>query len=172
MSALTVADPGRRDFLFLATGAMAAAGVAAVAWPLVDQMNPDASTAAGSFIEFDLAPLAEGQIVTVKFRGGPLFIRRRTAKEIAGVADTNLAELRDPQTDAQRVKKPEWLIVSGICTHLGCVPTGHEGPHEGWLCHCHGSIYDASGRVRGGPAPLNLPVPEYTFLSDTKVKIG
>ena len=172
MSTMTVADPGRRDFLILATGAVAAVGAGAVAWPLIDQMNPDASTAAGASIEIDLSPIAVGQIVIAKYRGGPLFVRRRTAKEIAGVADTNLAELRDPQTDAQRVQRPEWLIASGICTHLGCVPTGHEGPYEGWFCHCHGSIYDASGRVRGGPAPLNLPVPEYTFLSDTKVKIG
>jgi ubiquinol-cytochrome c reductase iron-sulfur subunit len=172
MSTTAALEPSRRDLLNVATGAMAAAGAAAIAWPLIDQMNPDASTQASASIEIDLAPIAEGQIVTVKFRGAPLFIRRRTAKEIAGVAETNLAELRDPQTDAQRVKKPEWLIVSGVCTHLGCVPTGHEGPHEGWFCHCHGSIYDASGRVRGGPAPLNLPVPEYTFLSDTRVKIG
>jgi len=172
LSATAVVEPSRRDFLFVATGAMAAAGAAAVVWPLVDQMNPDASTQAGSTIEVDLAPIAEGQIVTIKFRGGPLFIRRRTAQEIAGVAKTDLSELRDPQTDAQRVQKPEWLIVSGVCTHLGCVPTGHEGPHGGWLCHCHGSIYDASGRVRGGPAPLNLPVPEYEFLSETRVKIG
>jgi ubiquinol-cytochrome c reductase iron-sulfur subunit len=169
---MTVADPARRDFLFLATGALAAVGAASVAWPLIDQMNPDASTAAGASIEVDLSPIAVGQIVIVNYRGGPLFIRRRTAKEIASVADTHLAELRDPQTDAQRVQRPEWLIVSGICTHLGCVPTGHEGPYAGWFCHCHGSIYDVSGRVRGGPAPLNLPVFAYTFLSDTKVKIG
>ena len=170
MSTLTVAPPSRRDFLYISTAAMATVGVAA--WPLIDQMNPDAAIQAFASIDVDLSAIAVGQIVTVKWHGGPVFIRRRTTEEIASVADTPHSELIDPQSDAQRVQRPEWLIVSGICTHLGCVPTGQEGDHQGWLCHCHGSVYDVSGRVVHGPAPRNLPVPEYSFLSDTKVKIG
>ena len=165
-------EPSRRDFLYLATAAVGAVGAGAVAWPLVDQMNPDSSTLALASIEVDLAGIPEGQIVTVKWRGGPVFVRHRTAKEIKEAEEANLSELRDPQTDAQRVQKPEWLIVVGICTHLGCVPLGHEGAYEGWFCPCHGSVYDTSGRIRKGPAPKNLAVPDYTFLSDTKVKVG
>jgi len=165
-------QPSRRDFLFLATGAVAAVGAAAVAWPLIDQMNPDATTLALSSIEVDIAPVQEGQILIVKWRGGPVFIRHRTKKEIEEAEATPLADLKDPQTDQARVQKPEWLIVIGICTHLGCVPIGHEGPYDGWKCPCHGSIYDVSGRIRSGPAPLNLFLPEYKFLTPTKVKIG
>ncbi len=165
-------QPSRRDFLFLATGAVAAVGAASVAWPLIDQMNPDATTLALASIEVDIAPIQEGQILTVKWRGGPVFIRHRTKKEIQEAEATPLADLKDPQTDEQRVQKPEWLIVIGVCTHLGCVPIGHEGQYEGWKCPCHGSVYDTSGRIRQGPAPLNLAVPEYAFLSPTKVKIG
>jgi ubiquinol-cytochrome c reductase iron-sulfur subunit len=165
-------DSSRRDFLFLATGAAAAAGVAALAWPFIDQMNPDATTLAMSSTEVDIGAIPEGQIVTVKWRGGPVFIRHRTKKEIEDAQNVDVGDLRDPQTDAQRVQKPEWLIVVGVCTHLGCVPLGHEGKYEGWLCPCHGSVYDTSGRIRQGPAPLNLAVPEYTFLSNAKVKIG
>jgi ubiquinol-cytochrome c reductase iron-sulfur subunit len=172
LSTLAIENPNRRDFLFLATGAVGAVGAAAVVWPLVDQMNPDASTLALASIEVDTGAIAEGQIVTVKWRGGPVFIRHRTKKEIDDAVNAPLSELKDPQTDAERVKKPEWLIVVGVCTHLGCVPLGHEGPYDGWKCPCHGSIYDTSGRSRSGPAPLNLAVPEYAFLSDTKVKIG
>jgi ubiquinol-cytochrome c reductase iron-sulfur subunit len=165
-------NPSRRDFLFLTTGAVAAVGAAAVAWPLIDQMNPDASTLALASIEVDIAPIAVGQILTVKWRGGPVFIRHRTPKEIQEAVDTPLSDLKDPQTDAQRVQKPEWLIVIGVCTHLGCVPLGHEGQYDGWKCPCHGSVYDTSGRIRQGPAPLNLAVPEYKFLTPTRVKIG
>jgi ubiquinol-cytochrome c reductase iron-sulfur subunit len=165
-------EASRRDFLYLATGAMGVIGVAAVAWPLIDQMNPDASTLAAASIEVDLSPIQEGQIVTVKFRGGPLFIRHRTAKEIKEAEDTPMSDLKDPQADKDRVQKPQWLIVSGICTHLGCVPLGHEGQYDGWKCPCHGSIYDTSGRIRQGPAPRNLDLVEYKFLSDTRVKIG
>lgn len=170
-------QPSRRDFLYLATGAVGAVGVAGVVWPLIDQMNPDASTLALASIEVDIAPIAEGQILTVKWRGGPVFVRHRTPKEIKAAEDVNVSELRDPQTDAQRVKKPEWLIVIGICTHLGCVPLGNKpsdprGEWGGWFCPCHGSQYDTSGRVRHGPAPANLPVPPYAFTSDTKIKIG
>ncbi|MFZ0205567.1 MAG: ubiquinol-cytochrome c reductase iron-sulfur subunit [Roseiarcus sp.] len=172
MSTLAIENPNRRDFLFLATGAVGAVGAAAVVWPLIDQMNPDASTLALSSIEVDTGAIEEGQIVTVKWRGGPVFIRHRTKKEIEEAVNAPLSELKDPQTDQERAPKPEWLIVVGVCTHLGCVPLGHEGPYDGWKCPCHGSIYDTSGRIRSGPAPLNLAVPEYAFLSDTKVKIG
>ena len=165
-------QPSRRDFLYLATGAVGAIGAASVVWPLVDQMNPDASTLALASIEVDLAPVQEGQILTVKWRGGPVFIRHRTAKEIKEAEDTPISDLKDPQTDAQRVQKPEWLIVVGVCTHLGCVPLGHDGQYDGWKCPCHGSVYDTSGRIRQGPAPLNLAVPQYAFLTPTRVKIG
>ena len=172
MSHAEAINPSRRDFLFLATGAVAAVGAAGVVWPLIDQMNPDASTLALSSTEVDLSQIAEGQIVTVKWRGGPVFVRHRTLREIKAAEDAPLAELKDPQTDAARVQKPEWLIVSGVCTHLGCVPLGHEGQYEGWKCPCHGSVYDTSGRIRQGPAPQNLFVPEYSFLTPTRVKIG
>jgi len=172
LSSAAIENPNRRDFLFISTAAVAAVGAASVAWPLIDQMNPDASTLALSSIEVDLSPIAEGQIVTVKWRGGPVFVRHRTKKEIDDAQNVDVSTLRDPQTDAERVKKPEWLICSGVCTHLGCVPLGHEGEYEGWKCPCHGSVYDTSGRIRSGPAPLNLPVMEYAFLSDVKVKIG
>jgi len=172
LSAATFVDQSRRDFLFVATGAAGAVGAAGVAWPFIDQMNPDASTLAMSSIEVDLGAVAEGQILTVKWRGKPVFVRHRTKKEIEEAANTPLADLRDPQTDAERVKKPEWLILVGVCTHLGCIPLGHQGKYDGWFCPCHGSVYDTSGRIRQGPAPLNLEVPEYAFLSDTKVKIG
>lgn len=172
LASAAIENPNRRDFLFIATAAVGAVGAGAVVWPLVDQMNPDASTLALASIEVDIGAIPEGQIVTVKWRGGPVFIRHRTQKEIDEAVNTPLSELKDPQTDQQRVKKPEWLIVVGICTHLGCVPLGHEGQYDGWKCPCHGSVYDTSGRIRQGPAPLNLAVPEYVFLSDTKVKIG
>ena len=172
LSSAVLENPSRRDFLYIATGAVAAVGAGGIVWPLVDQMNPDASTLAMASIEVDLGAIAEGQIVTVKWRGGPVFIRHRTKKEIDEAVNTPLADLKDPQADKDRVKKPEWLIVVGVCTHLGCVPLGHDGQYDGWKCPCHGSIYDTSGRIRQGPAPANLPVPEYTFLSDTKVKIG
>ena len=159
--------------LFIATGAAAAVGVGSVAWPLISQMNPDASTiAAGAPIDVDLSAIAEGAIVTVKWRGKPIFVRHRTKKEIEEAKDVDLAQLPDPQTDAQRVQKPEWLIVIGVCTHLGCIPLGHQGDYDGWFCPCHGSVYDTSGRIRRGPAPRNLEVPAYAFSSDTKLTIG
>ena len=172
LSGVAVVEQSRRDFLFIATGALGAIGVAGVAWPLIDQMNPDASTLAMASIEVDISAIQEGQIVTVKWRGKPVFIRHRTAKEIEEAVNTPVADLRDPQTDAQRVQKAPWLVVIGICTHLGCIPLGHEGKYDGWLCQCHGSVYDTSGRIRQGPAPLNLEVPEYAFLSDVKLRIG
>ena len=167
-------DPSRRDFIHIAAGVAAAGAVAAIAWPFIDQMNPAGDTLALASIEFDLTKVAKGQQVTVKWRGKPLFIRNRTEKEIAAAVKDDNAPMRDPQPDAARHKpgKPEWLILVGTCTHLGCVPTFGGGEYGGWFCPCHGSSYDTSGRIRKGPAPLNLAVPEYAFLSDTKVKVG
>lgn len=167
-------QPTRRDFLYIATGAVGAVGAAAVAWPLVHQMNPDASVQALASTEVDLSPIAEGQIVTVKWRGKPVFISHRTKAEIQAAEATPLRDLPDPQPDSARVQKgkEQWLIVVGVCTHLGCVPLGHQGDYKGWFCPCHGSHYDTSGRIRKGPAPANLVVPSYTFTSDTMVRIG
>lgn len=173
--ATTTAEPTRRDFLYLATGAVGAVGVAAVLWPFINQMNPDADTIAqGAPVDFDLTPVAEGQIVKLFWRGKLIFVRNRTPAEVKAAEDVNLASLIDPQPDSARVKKghTNWLVVYGNCTHLGCVPLGNEGPYNGWLCPCHGSVFDTSGRVRVGPAPTNLPVPPYEFVSDTKIKIG
>jgi len=158
--------------LYIATGAASAVAVGAVAWPFIAQMNPDASTLALSSTELDISAIPEGQIVTIKWRGKPVFVRHRTKKEIKEAEDVPLAQLPDPQTDQARVKKPEWLVVVGVCTHLGCIPLGHQGPFDGWFCPCHGSAYDTSGRIRQGPAPRNLEVPDYAFLTDTKIKIG
>lgn len=147
-------------------------GLAGAVWPLVNQMNPDASTLALASTEVDIGKVEVGQILTVKWRGNPVFVRHRTPKEIEEAANTPLEDLKDPQTDASRVQKPEWLVLIGVCTHLGCIPLGHEGHYDGWLCPCHGSVYDTSGRIRQGPAPLNLAVPTYSFLTPTKLKIG
>jgi len=170
-TAMTV-EPTRRDFLFIATGAVAAVGTAAVVWPLISQMSPDASTLALASTEVDIGAIPVGQIVTIKWRGKPVFIRHRSPKEIDDAAKVDVATLPDPQTDAARVQKPEWLIVVGVCTHLGCIPLGHAGEYDGWFCPCHGSVYDTSGRIRKGPAPRNLAVPQYSFLTAAKVKIG
>jgi ubiquinol-cytochrome c reductase iron-sulfur subunit len=170
---MSEAEPTRRDFLFVATGAVAAVGAAAALVPLIVQMNPDASTiAAGVPIEVDLTPITEGQIIKVFWRGNPYFISHRTKKEIEEAENVKLSSLPDPQPDSARVQKPEWLVVSGTCTHLGCIPLAHEGNYGGFFCPCHGSQYDTSGRIRQGPAPANLPVPPYHFLSDTKIQIG
>jgi ubiquinol-cytochrome c reductase iron-sulfur subunit len=169
------AEPTRRDFLYIATGAVAGVGAAAVLVPLIAQMNPDASTiAAGAPVEIDLAPIAEGQIVKVFWRGKPIFISNRTKKEIEEVRAVPLSSLPDPQTDQDRVKAghDQWLVVIGICTHLGCIPLAHQGNYDGWFCPCHGSQYDTAGRIRQGPAPANLNLPPYAFLSDSKIRIG
>lgn len=168
------ADPSRRDFIYIATIAAAAGGAASLVWPFVDQMNPSADTLALASTEFDLTKVAEGQQVTLKWRGKPLFVRSRTPGEIQKAVADDSASMADPQKDADRVKpgKAQWLVLIGSCTHLGCVPTFGGGDYGGWFCPCHGSHYDTSGRIRKGPAPLNLAVPEYEFLSDTKVKIG
>jgi len=165
----------RRDFLFIATGTVAAVGAASTLVPLISQMNPDASTiAAGAPIEVDLAPVAEGQAIKVFWRGKPIYINHRTKKEIDEAKNVDINSLPDPQTDAQRTKQghEQWLVVIGICTHLGCVPLDHQGDYDGFFCPCHGSQYDSSGRIRRGPAPANLAIPPYEFVSDSKVKIG
>ncbi len=167
----------RRDFLYLATIGVGTAGAAAFAWPIIDSMNPAADVLALSSIEVDLEPIEVGQSITVKWRGMPVFIRRRLAAEIKQAQADDTADLIDPQPDSERVQKPEWLILVGVCTHLGCIPLGQKqgqprGEYGGWFCPCHGSHYDSSGRIRKGPAPKNLPVPEYVFLDDTTVKIG
>jgi ubiquinol-cytochrome c reductase iron-sulfur subunit len=171
------AEPTRRDFLYIATGAMGVIGAGSLAWPFIDQMNPDASALALASTEVDISAIQPGQIVTVKWRGKPVFIRNRTEKEIEEARSVPTASLPDPQTDQSRVKagKDNWLVVVGVCTHLGCVPlggVGARGDYDGWFCPCHGSHYDTSGRIRKGPAPLNLAVPTYEFLSDKVVKIG
>jgi ubiquinol-cytochrome c reductase iron-sulfur subunit len=169
------AEPTRRDFLYIATGAVGAFGAAATLVPLIAQMNPDASTiAAGAAIEVDLAPIGEGQVIKVFWRGKPIFINHRTKKEIEEARAVNLASLPDPEPDQKRVKdgKDQWQVLVGICTHLGCIPLAHQGDFNGYFCPCHGSQYDTSGRIRRGPAPANLPLPPYEFLSDTKIRIG
>ena len=167
-------DPSRRDFIHVAAAAGAVGAAAAIAWPVVDQMSPSSDVLALASIEQDISKVALGQEIVIKWQGKPVFVRHRTPKEIADARASDHADLRDPQTDAERVKpgKAEWLILVGICTHLGCVPTFGQGEYGGWLCPCHGSQYDTSGRIRKGPAPKNLAVPDYAFLSDTKVKIG
>jgi ubiquinol-cytochrome c reductase iron-sulfur subunit len=167
-------DPSRRDFIYIAAMTAAAGGAVAVVWPFIDQMNPAADTLALASIEFDLSKVVEGQQVVIKWRGKPVFVRNRTSKEVAAAVKDDSASMKDPQKDAERVKPghANWLIVGGNCTHLGCVPTFGGGDYGGWFCPCHGSVYDTSGRIRKGPAPKNLVVPDYAFLSDTKVKIG
>lgn len=170
-------EPTRRDFLYLTTSAVAGLGALSFGWMFVDSMNPAADTLALASTEVDLSPIEVGQAITVMWRGKPVFIRRRTEAEIAKAKEDDSVDLRDPQLDADRVQKPEWLVLVGICTHLGCVPLGQKsgevkGDYEGWFCPCHGSHYDTSGRIRKGPAPTNLPVPDYTFLTDTTIKIG
>jgi ubiquinol-cytochrome c reductase iron-sulfur subunit len=160
------ANVTRRDFIYVASAAAAGVGLAASLWPFIDQMNPAADTLALKEIEVDLAPIVPGQILTIEWQKKPVFVRRRTPEEIKIAEDTPLDGLRDPQADKDRVQRPEWLILVATCTHLGCVPSvAMKGP-------CHGSHYDTSGRIRKGPAPKNLAVPPYQFLSDTKVLIG
>ena len=187
MSANDTIDQNRRDFLYIATGMAGAVGAAAVAWPFIDQMRPDASTLAAAAIEVDVASVTPGMSLTVKWRGKPVFIRNRTPEEIKAAQDVPLAELKDPvarnaniasdaeATDIDRSAgegKENWLVMVGVCTHLGCVPLGQQGDFGGWFCPCHGSHYDTAGRIRKGPAPQNLAVPKYKYITDTKISIG
>ncbi|MBV8791126.1 MAG: ubiquinol-cytochrome c reductase iron-sulfur subunit [Pseudolabrys sp.] len=175
MTTVSSAEHTRRDFLFIATGAVAAVGGAASLVPLISQMNPDASTiAAGAPIEVDLAPVADGQIIKVFWRSKPIFIFHRSKKEIDEARSVNVDSLPDPEADQKRVKDghDQWLVLIGICTHLGCIPIAHQGEYDGFFCPCHGSQYDTSGRIRKGPAPKNLALPPYQFVSDSKIKIG
>jgi ubiquinol-cytochrome c reductase iron-sulfur subunit len=180
------AEPNRRDFLLLATGAMGVVGVGAALWPLIDQMNPDASTRALASIEVDIAAIEPGQAITVQWRGQPVFIRNRTPEEVEAAKGVALDELKDPMarnanvpedaaaTDENRSTegRENLLVMVGVCTHLGCIPLGQQGEFGGWFCPCHGSHYDTAGRIRKGPAPQNMAVPLYSFLSDTRLRIG
>ncbi len=169
----------RRDFLYLTAGSMAAVGAGTAAWPLIDSMNPAADTLALASTEVDISKIQPGQTVMAVWRGKPVFIHRRPAEEITKVRAEDWSTLRDPQSDEARVTAghDEWLILVGVCTHLGCIPMGSKmgqpkGDYDGWFCPCHGSHYDKSGRIRKGPAPKNLAVPQYTFITDTLVRIG
>tara|TARA_Y100000590_G_scaffold134870_1_gene154297 strand:- start:3117 stop:3629 length:513 start_codon:yes stop_codon:yes gene_type:complete len=162
----------RRDFIFTASYALGAVGVGATVWPLIDQMNPDASVKALASTEVDISMIEPGQSITVLWRGKPVFIKRRTQDEIAKAKAVNLKELKHPEKDEDRAKNPEWLVMLGICTHLGCVPLGNKGEYDGWFCPCHGSHYDTSGRIRKGPAPTNLEIPKYEFVNINTIKIG
>ena len=162
----------RRDFLFTATYAVGAVGVGATVWPMIDQMNPDASVKALASTEVDVSSVDLGKTITVLWRGKPVFIRRRTKEEIDEARSVKMEDLIHPEKDEDRVKNPEWLVMLGICTHLGCVPLSDKGEFDGWFCPCHGSHYDTSGRIRKGPAPVNMEVPEYVFLNENTIKIG
>jgi ubiquinol-cytochrome c reductase iron-sulfur subunit len=187
ISSETSGEPTRRDFLYLTTGMAGAVGAAAVAWPFIDQMRPDASTLALASIEVDVASLQPGMSLTVKWRGKPVFIRNRTDKEVEEANAVALADLKDPvarnanlpadatATDLDRSagkEKENWIVMIGSCTHLGCVPLGQAGDFGGWFCPCHGSHYDTAGRIRKGPTPQNLAVPTFAFATDTVIKIG
>ncbi len=197
---MTTSDPTqagettRRDFIHIFGTAATAVGAAAVVWPLVHQMNPDASVLALSTKEVDLSAIEVGQAIKVFWQGKPVFIRRRTATEIEEAEATPLSALVDDNarsanvsgaeatddartTSSDGVVNPEWLILVGVCTHLGCIPLGtssgeNRGDYGGWFCPCHGSHYDTAGRIRKGPAPENLAVPPFQFISDTVVRIG
>ena len=163
----------KREFIFTATYAVGAVGVGATIWPLIDQMNPDASVKALASTEVDISNVEKGQSITVLWRGKPVFIKRRTdEEEIAKARDVNLDELKHPEKDEDRAKDPEWLVMLGVCTHLGCVPLSDKGEYNGWFCPCHGSHYDTSGRIRKGPAPTNMEVPKYEFVNSNTIKIG
>ncbi len=191
MASHSTEEPNRRDFIVILAQSFAGVGAAVALWPFISQMNPDASTQALASIEVDLSPVKQGQAITVVWRGKPVFIRNRTAEEIKAAQDTKLSDLKDvnarndalpdktPATDVNRTKKGKenWLVLVGICTHLGCIPKGQSmgdarGNYGGWFCPCHGSHYDTAGRIRLGPAPQNLEVPPYDFASDTQIKIG
>ena len=175
----THGEPNRRDFIYIATAATAAVGAGALAWPMVSQMSAAADTRAAGSIEIDLTKVPEGQQLKVLWRGKPVFVRHRTQKEIDEAAAVDIEKLRDPQSDEERfVAKPDGtidkrlLVMIGVCTHFGCIPVGEKGDFDGWYCPCHGSHYDTSGRIRKGPAPKNLQIPKYEYISDTVIKVG
>jgi len=186
LASSATAEPTRRDFLYIATGAVGAVGLAATVWPFINQMNPDASALALATSEVDIGSIQAGESVTVKWRGKPVVVRNRTEQEIADAKAAALSELKDPiarnanlpadapATDANRAAegKENWFVMVNVCTHLGCIPLGQEGEYHGWFCPCHGSVYDTAGRIRKGPAPENMAIPVYSFLSDTKIRIG
>ena len=187
MSANEATDHNRRDFLCIATGMAGVVGAGAAVWPFIDQMRPDASTLALATVDVDVSAVEAGMSLTGKWRGQPVFIRNRTEREIEEAKAVPLADLKDPvarnanlaadapATDADRSAgegKENWLVMVGVCTHLGCVPLGQAGDFGGWFCPCHGSHYDTAGRIRTGPAPENLPVPNFEFISDTVIRIG
>jgi ubiquinol-cytochrome c reductase iron-sulfur subunit len=186
-SSESLGEPTRRDFLYLTTGMAGVVGGVAVAWPFIDQMRPDASTLALGAIDVDVSSLTPGMSLTVKWRGKPVFIRNRTDKEVEEAKAVQLGDLKDSvarnaniAADAQATDldrsagegKENWIIMVGVCTHLGCIPLGQAGDFGGWFCPCHGSHYDTAGRIRKGPAPENLAVPTFSFVSDTVIKIG
>ncbi|EMD83651.1 ubiquinol-cytochrome c reductase iron-sulfur subunit [Pacificimonas flava] len=179
--AVTDKDDGvrRRDFIYIATGAFAGVGAVAAIWPFVDQMNPSADVLALASVEVDVAPIAVGQGIKVSWRGKPVFIRHLTEREIAEAQAVDVASLRDPATFDERTQEGhrQYLIQIGVCTHLGCIPMGvadgePKGDYDGYFCPCHGSHYDSAGRIRKGPAPKNLVLPDYEFTSKTNVRIG
>lgn len=186
MANTDTAEPTRREFLYIATGAAGVVGAGALAWPFIDQMNPDASALALASVEVDVSAVEEGQSITVMWRGKPVFIRYRNEDEIEASKAVPVDDLPDPiarnsnldgsapATDENRGAEGQeaWLIMVGICTHLGCVPLGQSGDFGGWFCPCHGSHYDTAGRIRKGPAPENLLVPPFEFVSDTTIRIG
>ncbi|AXS42703.1 ubiquinol-cytochrome c reductase iron-sulfur subunit [Breoghania sp. L-A4] len=194
MATTETAEPTRRDFLYIATGAVGVVGAAALAWPFINQMNPDASALALASIEVDVSAVEEGQQIKVMWRGKPVFIRNRTETEVEAAKAVPTDDLPDPlarnanlaadalATDENRAAGvaegaaadggEKLIIMVGVCTHLGCIPLGESGDFNGWFCPCHGSHYDTAGRIRKGPAPENLMVPPYTFVSDSLIKIG
>ena len=172
-------DEGKRDFIFLATGAAAAVGAGALVWPFVAQMGKAADTLALGSIEINVSNIPEGSQLKTLWRGKPVFVRHRTAAEIAAAEAVDVAALPDPQTDSERlvpndagVVRPEILVMVGVCTHFGCIPVGESGDYDGWYCPCHGSHYDTSGRIRKGPAPTNMVVPTYSWTSADVIKVG
>jgi ubiquinol-cytochrome c reductase iron-sulfur subunit len=166
----------RRDFLYLTAGAMGAVGAGAAAIPFIKSMGPAKDVLAASTVDVDISHIKEGEVMSVLWRGVPVFIKRRSSEEIKAIRGVPLSTLKDPETDQERTKIPEWLVVIGVCTHLGCIPTQRKNvqvSQAGWLCSCHGSVYDDSGRVLKGPAPKNLEVPKYKFMDNNKIlRIG
>tara|TARA_B100000123_G_C25608646_1_gene374752 strand:- start:30 stop:545 length:516 start_codon:yes stop_codon:yes gene_type:complete len=162
----------RRDFLFTASYTVGAVGLGATIWPFIDQMNPDSSVKALATTEVDISQIEPGKSITVLWRGKPVFIKRRTESEISEAQSVSLDDLKHPEKDEDRVKKAEWLVMMGICSHLGCVPLSDKGEYNGWFCPCHGSHYDTSGRIRKGPAPTNMEIPKYAFINENTIRIG